>query len=184
MEYSIVAPTYSGPHAQGTGVIDLASGIDLMTLELTTGSNAIDAGNSSSNLFLTEGDLNGDTRIQEVNQCQIDIGAFEFTGTNCAASRLVTKEAPTTNQEAQISLQVYPNPSSGNYIVEVDESSDGELKVYDLTSRLVLNQQFASTNKLEFDLTGYPNGIYHLMVVVNEKSITRKSSWTSRFLLA
>jgi hypothetical protein len=66
-------------------------------------------------------------------------------------------------------FSIFPNPSHGVYqiVFENTNMSDLEIEVYDLTGRLVLNQNVNYNNNLYIDLSKEASGIYFLKVKTN-----------------
>ncbi|SCY76390.1 T9SS type A sorting domain-containing protein [Flavobacterium caeni] len=66
---------------------------------------------------------------------------------------------------------VYPNPSNGQFHVATHaETNDIDLKVVDLSGRVILHQ----TNSKTIDLSGFPKGVYILNVGIGEASYSKK----------
>lgn len=63
-------------------------------------------------------------------------------------------------------FKLYPNPASDYVIIELeDNSSIGNIEVYNLTGQLVLKREINGEQKIPLNLTGINSGIY--LVVVN-----------------
>ncbi len=54
--------------------------------------------------------------------------------------------------------KIYPNPSKGNYFIDINNVTSASIKVYDYLGRLLFNEHNVTNYKL--DLNGYSNGIY------------------------
>ncbi len=54
--------------------------------------------------------------------------------------------------------KIYPNPSKGNYFIDINNVTSASIKVYDCLGRLLFNEHNVTNYKL--DLNGYSNGIY------------------------
>lgn len=67
------------------------------------------------------------------------------------------------------SLQVYPNPGKGKFFV--DTGCECQLKVYDLTGKLLI-ESASKTGHRELDLSIYQNGVYFLNISGTEISRT------------
>jgi hypothetical protein len=66
----------------------------------------------------------------------------------------------------------YPNPVSQTayYEVEMPETSEGNIQVLDIQGRLLSQKDLQhGANKVEFDLSEMPNGMYFYKVMVDEK---------------
>jgi hypothetical protein len=64
-------------------------------------------------------------------------------------------------------FKIYPNPTSGNFIVEFDgqELSDkATLEVYGIRGEKVLTATLNNKGRQEYSLTGLPGGIYFIRV--------------------
>lgn len=60
-------------------------------------------------------------------------------------------------------INVYPNPSTGVFNVELTSNATKDIQVIDLTGRIIYAEK-TSTNKLSLNLNAYPAGIYYLKV--------------------
>ncbi len=82
-------------------------------------------------------------------------------------------EAKNISPEIAVSenkILVYPNPSSGTFIVETPEKQI--LRVYDLTGRMVMSQNVTGLTKI--DAGQLENGTYSLVFTGPKNSVTRK----------
>jgi hypothetical protein len=72
-------------------------------------------------------------------------------------------------------ITVYPNPSTGEFTIDVQDLGKGVIEVYDMTGKKVesfeLNDDVSS---YRLDLTGYAKGVYMLNVVSDQQVKTKK----------
>lgn len=74
----------------------------------------------------------------------------------------------TNEATANAGLKVYPNLSTGQFVVEADASvSTLKASVYDMSGKPILNNTFKG-HRFELNLTQYPKGIYILNLVDNQ----------------
>lgn len=73
-------------------------------------------------------------------------------------------------------ISIYPNPTEGDLKIDIAGVSDFEssgLILYDMAGKVVKNiTQLSESNEL--DITGYANGIYIMVIKINEESTTWK----------
>jgi photosystem II stability/assembly factor-like uncharacterized protein len=70
-------------------------------------------------------------------------------------------------------LTTYPNPSNGQFTVEMGKAARGQFTVYNLLGEKIY--QFEISNpKLEIDLSDQPNGIYFIHVKADQDTSTQK----------
>ena len=87
-----------------------------------------------------------------------------------------TEEAPVTNM-AQSFFKVYPNPTEGDFVLEL---SDGDLnqnirvEIYSMTGINVLSADLPSGRKHYLSLSGKPAGIYLIQVVSGKNTGTTR----------
>jgi hypothetical protein len=56
-------------------------------------------------------------------------------------------------------LQVFPNPSTGIFNLEVQNGELNKVKITDITGRVIFNYN-GNENKLKIDISGYTAGVY------------------------
>ncbi|MGZ5244262.1 MAG: T9SS type A sorting domain-containing protein [Bacteroidia bacterium] len=79
-------------------------------------------------------------------------------------------------QTAAEGLQVkcYPNPASQFVNIYTGIISDFEVSIYNLQGKILLNQQFSSTNQASINTAQLPKGMYFIQVANGRNSSTRK----------
>lgn len=131
-------------------------------LDLQSGSPAIDAG---SNSFVPTGittDFDGPGPNRFFNStgtpnALVDMGAQEYQSTY--------KRSFANDDSEQSEVNVYPNPSSGEFNVKT--KSFTAFILYDVSGRVVLSGQWEE-GMHTLDLTRYDAGIYHLVTDVDQ----------------
>ncbi|MEQ8909613.1 MAG: serine hydrolase [Vicingaceae bacterium] len=92
---------------------------------------------------------------------------FDRTGTQWSAKQFFTSAIPgarlkSSTPNEQIEFRVYPNPSSGLFLLEIEESSEQiQLQVIDLLGKVILNSTLTGI-RTELDLSNHPNGLYFI----------------------
>ena len=73
-------------------------------------------------------------------------------------------------------LKIFPNPTSGQLSVVFPDQLNEEvqLMVFDMTGRLVEQQNTLGPKQVDFDLSAMPEGIYTILVRINNGIIARK----------
>jgi hypothetical protein len=78
-----------------------------------------------------------------------------------------------------LEANVFPNPSSGIFNLNLFHPDPGiaDVSVTDLNGRKLFSKQFKvdiNSTQFNFDLVGYPKGIYVFLVKLNGSSISKK----------
>ncbi len=77
------------------------------------------------------------------------------------------------NEVAQVSFNIYPNPSSGRFTVSAELISNATISVYNTIGQTVYNAG-VQTHQTDIDLTGMPPGIYIVQYTsAGQKAIQR-----------
>lgn len=76
-------------------------------------------------------------------------------------------------------LKLFPNPASGlaNALLDLKGNNDVQLKIYDLTGKVVLDRNYGVLNgpqQLPLNISTLPQGLYQVSVIVNGMPITKK----------
>lgn len=66
-------------------------------------------------------------------------------------------------------VKVYPNPTAGEFTIELANSSVKTLEVIDLTGRVVYSTATV-TNKSKVNLSSLSNGIYYVKIQTNNST--------------
>lgn len=70
---------------------------------------------------------------------------------------------PETNEQA-ISIKVYPNPTSGNFTVDLGQQTRVDLTLLDAAGRVLLQEQYGAVQQVVIDDTDLAPGVYVLRV--------------------
>jgi hypothetical protein len=129
-----------------------SDGIDFERVGVVSG-----AGNSSTVLHYTFLDHNPLKGVSYYKLTQVDFDGTEWS------SELVA-----FNNESSGAFRLFPNPTSDELTLTLNEGYDRiEVRVYDLSGRLIDQFLFASTEIATFQLNGQP-GAYFLEVVADD----------------
>ncbi len=74
----------------------------------------------------------------------------------------------------EIQFKLYPNPTSGNVIVDINAASDISIMLRNSLGQLLINNKIIEQNQAEIDLSSYKSGIYFLRIEIDNQLITRK----------
>jgi type IX secretion system substrate protein/NHL repeat-containing protein len=111
---------------------------------------------------------------------------YTVTGTNvngCVNTATLTQVVTSCNTTGinhlvrANQLNIYPNPSNGNFVIETGNDESQTLHVYDVTGKLVLSQAVAGITAIDASILN--EGIYNLSIfngtgVVNKRLIIEK----------
>jgi len=131
------------------------NGSNTKTMALQGGSPAINAGNGC-----TPTDQRGAGRV---GAC--DIGAYEYSGTLSLENIIENKN----------DLQVYPNPSSGNFFVRIPkkyQNQDGVIQIFSIEGKLILIKDIDKKNITAITLE--TKGLYILKTSIGSHVFTNK----------
>ena len=108
---------------------------------------AVVSPNTTTTFTLTGTDANGCT-----NTANITLSVNACTGLNTISN----------NSD----LKVYPNPSKGEFTLELATSFDKTIEVVDFTGRLLQSNK-TNSSKVNININNYANGIYYVKVLSN-----------------
>ena len=74
--------------------------------------------------------------------------------------------------ELEILTKIYPNPTSKLLFIELKKESDGDILMYDIKGKLVLQDKFQNQKIKQLDISTYSPGNYLLHInVANKNSV-------------
>jgi hypothetical protein len=88
------------------------------------------------------------------------------SGCRLAAVTTGIKQLTSSNQ-----IVFYPNPNSGNFVIETSEGAKQNMQVYDINGKIVLSQIISG--KTNVDATSLNEGVYNIIISGNE-GVTNK----------
>ncbi|MGB3947305.1 MAG: T9SS type A sorting domain-containing protein [Bacteroidia bacterium] len=71
-------------------------------------------------------------------------------------------------------VSVYPTITNNRIIVKTNTPTKTNIKIYDLLGRLITTQTLIQLGENEIELTEFNAGIYNLIVIIDNKQITKK----------
>ncbi len=80
--------------------------------------------------------------------------------------------AKVNENEANKTFSIYPNPSNGNFTVEMNTANMQILQVFDLTGKLMLSEFI--NEKTMVDTNNLPTGVYTISIRNNNESVLNK----------
>lgn len=79
------------------------------------------------------------------------------------------------NNEAAVSVKVYPNPATDFINIEYNALEDGKISLFDITGKKITEQVLKASNKIsQLEISQLNSGIYFYTVVSNNKTIATK----------
>ena len=95
------------------------------------------------------------------------ISYFQTIRTDCVLPNSISKNQPLSNF-----LEVYPNPAINEIQVNIENDITGQLTVFDIAGREILQTKIIASKKL--NVSDWKNGVYLLKVVSNDIQYTEK----------
>jgi hypothetical protein len=129
----------------------------------------LDAGSGHKSYLWNDGSINQTYTVSVTGTYSVTV-----TGQNDCQAYKVVQINPTTAEDLSFmgaSVLVYPNPSNGLFYLDIQMENPEELRI----SLVSLNGQVVSSKFMEaqesirypVDLTGYPKGIYQILITGN-----------------
>lgn len=100
-----------------------------------------------------------------------DMGTLQYV--ELSFETIVSVEAVLDDQNE---ISIYPNPSSGLFIIDWDRNSfeNAQVIIQDLTGRAIYQNAFGPSDKMEVDLRATPKGVYLVQIQTATKIISEK----------
>lgn len=74
--------------------------------------------------------------------------------------------------ELEILTKIYPNPTSKLLFIELEKESNGDILMYDIKAKLVLQDKFQNQKIKQLDISTFSPGNYLLQInVANKNSV-------------
>lgn len=107
------------------------------------------------------------------------VEVFNALGCSTASAVFTVNDVGISENSNAVSMQLYPNPTSGNISVEFNLRDAAPLKInlMNISGQLIYSETVnaaAGNFKKQIDLSGFANGIYYLQTITNNEVINRK----------
>lgn len=140
--------------APNLGPLQFNSGTT-MTHALEAGSEGIDDGNPADQFNDQRDNTPDGTR---------DIGSFERN-----------KSVGINDPEELANISVYPNPSTGNFTLEMKElNTEATIRIVTYTGSIISEEVVNTNSPYPFDISGLPAGIYTVVIETDSDTSTRR----------
>ena len=108
----------------------------------------------------------------------LDAGTYEVTitdGNGCVhVEENMAVNSQLSIQEYEFGIEIYPNPSNGEFTILVENTNTFEVTIYDLSGRIAMPSIVSNSNTIQLDLTENAAGTYFVELVTEEgRSIER-----------
>ncbi len=104
-------------------------------------------------------------------RCYVDSTVyFQFTERHCDE---VIANISGLNKLAEM-VKVFPNPSSEQIIIEFEKPFLGNIAIYDIAGKMLLNQKSTNDRKAYINLSAWKDGIYYLHIYNNKNKFVKK----------
>ena len=124
-------------------------------------------------VFSTEEDLTGLSGGEYVLQVIDANGCELFTETIVVSTLTNTDELDLVE-----SLQLFPNPTTGNIQLQIDLTASSSIQVvmHDITGKTLFTEQQEQLSSAQYswDLSEYANGVYLIKIIIDDAVITKR----------
>ena len=94
---------------------------------------------------------------------------YNSNNTPCGSTFTTGLKQHTANNEQ---VNIYPNPSTGNFVLETNNETKQTLQVYDINGKVVLTQTIFG--KATIDASNLSQGVYNLSIISNEGVVNKR----------
>jgi hypothetical protein len=86
-----------------------------------------------------------------------------------------TEETGITLITGELSFKTFPNPTDGKFVIEFNEApSNTWAEIYSMQGEIIVIHDFMGQRRYEFNLEGYPAGVYFLRIILGNRVETVK----------
>ncbi|PCJ28554.1 MAG: hypothetical protein COA97_01010 [Flavobacteriales bacterium] len=125
-------------------------------------------GSSTTNTInVTVGSISGNVCATPVNSC----------GNGTQACQTISIITGIDEVENNFGILIYPNPNTGQFIIEKPSDLNKEVKVklLDATSKLIMDKIIPiGKQKIEMNITQYSSGIYYLQLIIDDEVFVKQ----------
>jgi hypothetical protein len=123
------------------------------------------------------GSTGGYARFKKINENKFWTFFNANFGTSIIHYFSTSANVGLSNESSDLTIHVYPNPSTGNFMIEdlLISNADKKLTIYDVTGKLMKEELIdKNVSEYRFDLSGYAPGIYSLALNADGKILRQK----------
>jgi hypothetical protein len=120
----------------------------------------------------------GYLRIRRVQGNNILLTFNPDFGTQARLEFVINYESSSIGEDAETSIELYPNPASENFVVSITGNSSNPVKeeLIDITGRVVFANSISDRNWEDrlIDVSGLPAGMYWYRLYLENEVVTKK----------
>ena len=157
----------------------------LFSMAIQNNTVAIRNNSTNANIFNWDfGDGTTSTSSDPISHTYLHNGTYTITlqtlNTYCGAATAkqvdITFFVPTTEADSSNVFAVYPNPNTGNFIIQNKSGVSGSLryKIINSSGQVLLVDTFNNTSTQDVNANNLPDGLYALVLSDGEKSWIKK----------
>lgn len=157
-DYADISTSISGdqnvtPSVQYTYSVPAAAGV---TYNWTVNNGTIISGQGTNEVVV---EWNGSGSIE-----------VDLTDGGCSGNdtRSVTATPTALDEVAGINASVYPNPSNGLYTLRLDDGEAVNIRIMNISGKVILNQRLGGSSRYSIDLENSPVGVYIMEIETAE----------------
>ena len=107
------------------------------------------------------------------------VEVYNSVGCSTASPTIAVVDAGIVEANGNVLLNIYPNPTTANFILELNllKANDVKINITNVAGQLVYSNelnQFVGTYKKQISLSEFAKGIYYLQVITNDEVINKK----------
>ena len=182
--YNVTATSVDGCTATASAVVTAPSPIAIVANKTVNANPGKSNGGASVNItgglaayIYSWADATGKVVSTSADLKNVAAGTYILTVTDangCVGTYtvIIKSVVGTEDVEANIYLQVSPNPNDGHFDLQLKQTTEATLRVLNIEGQVVHNQTLVSSNSL--DLSALPQGMYFLHLNVGAKMIVKR----------